>query len=1025
MKKRPIPLHYLTFIALLGYCLSLTLARPSQAARQFEENISYELAISFDLIRQQLYGTAHVKIPAKRSLTLFLDGIAPTGIMLKSMAVSQPASTDEHPDHITIPQANVAQELFLSFEKTVNNHHDNFITTDGIVLLNNWYPRPSEKAVFSLKARIPEGFVALSESDTLPEPGSETVDFSFAQSTADIHFIAARFIVNSMKIRDNLSVYSYFLPEDQHLANGYLDSARAFILRYEEMIGKYPYTHFVIAENLRPTGYGMPTFTLLGKYVVRLPFIKDTSLGHEILHSWFGNSISVDYTQGNWCEGLTSYLADWLYRRDVGEGAINRKEQLLKYHSYVTEENAIPLQMFTSANHNQPMARAIRSVGYIKGAMFFHELRNLIGEELFSQGIRNFYNNYRNKSAGWNDIKNIFEDVSGEDLQRFFSERLQSDDTAKLELKDIKVSTDNGGTLLNFTVNQKSQQPFQITLPLRIDAPNWSISIEPRISKATETISLPLQSLPNRITIDPEYDVMRTLNIEEKVPTMSYFLGPRKPLVIAEKSEMADYKPFLDYSTEHTWLIKKIEELQATDITSEDLVLLGKQNSLALSLFGPNRQPLQGMTIEARRNPLNDTKYVLIVSADSAEEILKSLPKITHYGKYSYLHFQNGVLIDKKFWSAPFGHSIQLADEPKSIPTKDLLSYSDSMAAMLPARVIFLGESHTAMQDHYLQFLVIEKLAKENQDIAIGMEMFPASSQEVLDEYLLGNTEMDEKTFLKRSHYFQVWNYDYRYYKGIIDLARQHKIPLIGLNIERDIVSSIFKNGSTFQLSEEQKTLLPKERDLSLPGYSQRLRAVQELHPHGGSSKNGLSGFIQAQGVWDETMAQNIADYLRNNPTKKMVVIAGAEHARKDNGIPPRVLRRIEVSQTVAMTVNEERPPSPELADYFFYLAPQKLTPAGKIGISIDEIQKAGETFLKIVTLNPESNAGKSGLLSGDILLELDGFAVKSMEDLRIALVDKQAGDKITMKVHRGPDATAKVLDIDILLYSPEEAPHV
>ncbi len=69
-------------------------------------------------------------------------------------------------------------------------------------------------------------------------------------------------------------------------------------------------------ENINPTGFGMPTFTLLGTQVLRLPFIKETSLGHEILHSWFGNSIEVRLDSGNWCEGLTTYLADMAYRED-------------------------------------------------------------------------------------------------------------------------------------------------------------------------------------------------------------------------------------------------------------------------------------------------------------------------------------------------------------------------------------------------------------------------------------------------------------------------------------------------------------------------------------------------------------------------------------------------------------------------------------------------------------------------------------------------------------------------------------
>lgn len=990
----------------------------SQAKGQGQA-IFYELAISFDIHTQQLNGTAHLKIPPGREISLFLDGIVPTGVMLKNVSDSPAAFSPDQMDHITIRPAPVAQELFLSFKKQVDDHHDNFITNEGIALISDWFPSPSEDVLFSLSASIPKGFVALTESDTLPEKAAGTAQFSFSRPTTNIHFIAAPFIVSSREVRENLTVYTYFLPEDQHLADGYLDSARNFILRYEEMIGEFPYNHFVIAENLRPTGYGMPTFTLLGKYVIRLPFIKDTSLGHEILHSWFGNSVAVDYSKGNWSEGLTSYLADWLYREDDGEAVLNRKEQLLKYHSYVTEESAIPLNSFFSANHNQPMAGAVRSVGYIKGAMLFHELRTRVGDEKFFQAMSNFYHNYRHKRAGWSNIQKIFEEISEEDLDNFFSERLQSTDTADLQIKDIDISTTATGTLLNFTVTQQSKNPFQLALPIRVESTNWSASFLKKISEASEQISLPLKSLPNKLIIDPDYDLMRTLDITERVPILAHFLGPRKPLVVAETNAMERYSPYLDFAKKYSWPFKSAEEITGNEISAENLVLLGEDNRIGLSLFGPLRHPSSGMTIETRSHPLNEDNYVLQISASSDVELRKALPKLRHYGKYSYLHFQDGRIVEKRFSAEPLGYAISLAAPPRALPAREVLSFDDTLSALLPARVIYLGESHTAMQDHHLQYLVIEKLFQENQDIAIGMEMFPASTQAVLDEYVRADTDMDEKAFLKRSRYFQVWKYDYRYYKKIIDFAKKHEIPLIGLNIEREVVSSINRNGSTDMLSEEQKKLLPRERDLSLPGYSGRLKAVYNLHAHGGGGRKGAGGFIQAQGVWDEVMAKNIADYLSSNPHKKIVVIAGSEHARKDNGIPPRVMRRLNVPQTVVMTIDDNRVPSHNLADFFFYIAAQELPPSGKIGISLEEKEKAGEAFLEIIALSEESNAGKSGLLPGDIIATINDFPVTSMEDIHIALAGKQAGESITMKVRRGSATKPLEKKLTITLYDP------
>ena len=54
--------------------------------------------------------------------------------------------------------------------------------------------------------------------------------------------------------------------------------------------------------------------------MIRLPFIMHTSLGHEIAHCWWGNGVYVDYEKGNWSEGLTTYVADYLYKERASLG---------------------------------------------------------------------------------------------------------------------------------------------------------------------------------------------------------------------------------------------------------------------------------------------------------------------------------------------------------------------------------------------------------------------------------------------------------------------------------------------------------------------------------------------------------------------------------------------------------------------------------------------------------------------------------------------------------------------------------
>ena len=113
----------------------------------------------------------------------------------------------------------------------------------------------------------------------------------------------------------------YLHEQDDALARKYLDATGRYLAMYQSLIGPYPYSKFALVENFWETGLGMPSFTLLGPQVIRFPFILHSSYPHEILHNWWGNSVFVDYAQGNWSEGLTAYLADHLLQEQRGEGA--------------------------------------------------------------------------------------------------------------------------------------------------------------------------------------------------------------------------------------------------------------------------------------------------------------------------------------------------------------------------------------------------------------------------------------------------------------------------------------------------------------------------------------------------------------------------------------------------------------------------------------------------------------------------------------------------------------------------------
>ena len=197
---------------------------------------------------------------------------------------------------------------------------------------------------------------------------------------------------------------------DDALARQYLEATTGYLALYSSLIGPYPYGKWAAVENFWETGYGMPSFTLLGPKVIRFPFILHSSYPHEILHSWWGNGVFADAASGNWSEGLTAYLADHLVKEQRGEGAEYRQTTLQKYADYVLAGRDLPLTDFRSRHGS-----VTEAVGYGKSLMLFHMLRLELGDETFVAGLREFWGRMRFATASFADVRRAFEQASGKD----------------------------------------------------------------------------------------------------------------------------------------------------------------------------------------------------------------------------------------------------------------------------------------------------------------------------------------------------------------------------------------------------------------------------------------------------------------------------------------------------------------------------------------------------------------------------------------------------------------------------------
>jgi uncharacterized iron-regulated protein len=958
---------------------------------------SHYISMEFDLQSNTLRANSRIELPAGLNLNLDLSSLNVSRIMING----QPADSGRGNNYLDLPSSSKDQEILITYSKEIQPGSSgyNMISETGITLIDSWYPLADHEMLFKLTAHIPVKFEAISEAEEIIAfqiNDSKQVTFRFPHPLFSINFIAGPYIVTRENFGEGKSLVSYFFPEDQQLAAEYLTKAKKYLERYEKMLGPYPYKRFSIVENRLPTGFAMPTYTLLGQSVVRLPFIVDTSLGHEVLHAWFGNGVRMSPQEGNWAEGLTTYLADQSFAADEGRGTTYRKEQLVKYQSYVRPDMDLILRNFSNVGHGNMKGQPIRAVGYNKSSLFFHMLRNKVGPDVFRAALQDFYKRSTFKTAGWSALQTSFESISGIDLEDFFSQWLDRNDVPELVVQQPEIINKDGYPVLHFNIVQKNDPPYMLEVPVVIKTTTEEIHKKLTLAAPQSRFEIPLASVPHALIIDPEYDLMRKLAPSEMPPTWSQFLGAASKIaVLPTEKHRTLYKSLLEQLEGVEVRVLLQNEATSKDIAGNSVLFLGTEGSLSRSLFAKPEHPADGFTLDVRHNPLNPSQVAVLVSAANTEQTAMTAGKLRHYGKYSYLSFKDGRLQDKNITETDFGLTVELLSLPAGIETNMSKTFDDIIAKLLDYQVIYIGESHTRYEDHQLQLEITRALYENDSRLAIGMEMFTRPSQPVLDQYLAG--ELDEKAFLKESHYFKTWRFDYRLYRDIINFAKHNQLPVIALNLEKDIVNQVFKNGGPDSLDDEKANLLPAERKLDEPGYRERIETAYKMHL-GQRQQGDFSGFLQAQALWDETMAETIVKYLDTHPDDRMVIIAGRGHVDKINAIPPRVARRLPVSQAVVVNSIGSASESGTV-DFLFFSPPASLSPFPLLGVMLEDTED--EEGVLVTALNPKGQAIEAGIKEKDIILALDSEPVNVVEDIKIEMLYKEKIASVMVKVRR------------------------
>ncbi len=322
-------------------------------------------------------------------------------------------------------------------------------------------------------------------------------------------------------------------------------------------------------------------------------------------------------------------------------------------------------------------------------------------------------------------------------------------------------------------------------------------------------------------------------------------------------------------------------------------------------------------------------------------------------------------------------------------------------------RVIFVGEVHDRLEHHQNQLHIIQSLYARNPDLAIGVEYFQQPFQSYLDDYIAGR--IDEREMLRKTEYFKRWQLDYRMLQPIFEFAREKHIPVVALNVSEEIHNKVFKGGME-ALSPQERLAVPAEIEPASPHYLERLKLIFNSHPQGHRFETFVDGVL----LWDSSMADTAAHYLKAHPQSRMVVLAGMTHIIYGEGIPERVNHRLGSNQSALLLNGGDFANYPGIADYLLFTKGGiELPKAGKLGVSIED----GDDSVRISEFTTGSAAQAAGIAVGDRILALNGVKVSNMMDLKAMMFDREPGERMQVMVQRNRSMNSgKELQFDVVL---------
>lgn len=498
----------------------------------------------------------------------------------------------------------------------------------------NWYPKVQNEVnlqTFDVLAKVDSGF--------------QVIHSATGQNQSGVSLVFGRFIKYEGTSK---KIAVYLQKEDSDLASVLISNLENYLTTYETQFGPYPYDQFSVVESSDEVGFAFPRMTWIGSRLLRFPFILKTSLPHELLHSWWGNSVFVDYNKGNWCEGLTVFGADYALLSEA-EKITYRQKALLEYMDYVKAGNEISLAEFISREED----RSLQAIGYNKSLMMFVMLEQLVGVNHLKQALSDFSHDNRFKVASYGTLFEILKQVSTENLDEFYQTWILQ--KGALDFQSVKGFVNSNE--VQFTIDPlqaKKLNGLKVNVLINfVDETSQKVQID----FATKQV---FAKKPKSFILDPDYQLFRKMSEAERPLSFSKLFASSLAQIIANAETVSTVQtvfPTVSFAA---------AELKQIDFSNSGIVMLenyrGGSSDIDAALKEKSVQILPDAILFGSENlSLSQNSYFVSLKVKSKMVVLfktnTSLPlkrwfeRWSRYGAQGYLVLTPTAAAKQGIWN--------------------------------------------------------------------------------------------------------------------------------------------------------------------------------------------------------------------------------------------------------------------------------------------------------------------------------------------------------------------------------------